>query len=165
MFEDSINEAVPTSQFLAEFKHGMSLLRPPAPAHHTIPPSYIPKDLATAVSVYVRHDAVRGPLQRPYDGPFRVVRKEPMFFIIDRNGNQESVTIDRLKVAYFDEQANHATSQVSTRSTLSPPTATLLATNLKTTSVRSPSYADVTSSTQIATRSGRTSRPPLRLVL
>ena len=113
MFEDTANLPIPTSQFLAEFKHRMNSLTPPVPAYHTQPAAYFPKDL---MSVYVRHDAVRGPLQRPYDGPFRVIRREPKFFVIDRNGHHDSVTIDRLKVAYTDEQST-ATSQALPRST------------------------------------------------
>ena len=141
MFEDPTHQKVTTSQFLSEFNDRMSLLRPPAPVHHTQPPSHILKDLASAAAVYVRHDAVRSPLQHSYDGPFCSVKKEPKFFIIDRNRHQDSVTIDRLKVAYLD---NSATCQVPT---LSTPT-----TSLKTTSTHVPSYADITSGAQTTTR-------------
>ena len=70
MFEDTANLPIPTLQFLAEFKHRMNSLTPPVPAYHTQPAAYIPKDLMLAMSVYIRHDAVRVPLQSPYDSPF-----------------------------------------------------------------------------------------------
>ena len=72
------------------FKHGCaksikSLESLPATIYHSQPPTYIPKDLASAEVFYVRQDAVRGPLQQPYDGTFREVRREPKFFFIHKN--------------------------------------------------------------------------------
>ena len=163
MFEETADSNALTSQFLTEFKDRMNRLAPPVPAHHTQPAAYVPKDLASAVSVYVRHDAVRPPLQRPYDGPFRVIRREPKFFVIDRNGHQDSVTIDRLKVAYIGEQSS-ATGQAVPPPTPSPEPLPVTSAP-PTTSGRNPSYADVASRAQTTTRFGRTSRPPARLAL
>ena len=44
----------------------------------------------------------RSPLQVPYDGLFRVLRRTDKFFALDRNGKKENVSIDRQKVAYMD---------------------------------------------------------------
>ena len=75
--------------------------------HPTVPrtrhrPSYIPPDLATCTHVFVRHDAVRKPLRPPYDGPFRVVSRTDKYFTLDLNGRQDTVSIDRLKVAHIE---------------------------------------------------------------
>ena len=45
-------------------------------------PDELPADLATARLVWVCRDAVRAPLQRPYDGPFTVVARSPRAFTI-----------------------------------------------------------------------------------
>ena len=72
----------------------------PVPAHHCLPQSYIPKDLMSAGYVFVRHDAHRSPLQPPYDGPFRVLEAGPKSFVVDIGGNQEHISVDRLKPAH-----------------------------------------------------------------
>ncbi|VDP91261.1 unnamed protein product [Echinostoma caproni] len=63
---------------------------------------FVHKDLAHCTHVWVRFDGVRKPLHPPYDGPSKVVRRESKFFIIDRNGKRDSVSLDRLKPAYPD---------------------------------------------------------------
>ena len=62
---------------------------------------FIPKDLVICPFVFVRHDAVRVPLQAPYDGPLKVLHRADKYFILDVNECQESVSIDRLKPAYM----------------------------------------------------------------
>ena len=52
--------------------------------------------------VFVRCDAVRKPLQPPYDGPFKVVNRKEKFFVIDRGGRHDTVSVDRLKAAYIE---------------------------------------------------------------
>ena len=61
--------------------------------------SYLPSDLASAHFVFVRVDAVRRPLLRPYEGPYRVVQAGPKVFTVLRNGKNWNVSIDRLKPA------------------------------------------------------------------
>lgn len=39
-------------------------------SRHGLPQTYIPKDLQSAKSVFIRHDSHRTPLQPPYNGPF-----------------------------------------------------------------------------------------------
>ena len=64
---------------------------------------FIPKDLMICPFVFVRHDAVRVPLQAPYDGPLKVLHRADKYFILDVNECQDSVSIDRLKPAYMDD--------------------------------------------------------------
>ena len=78
----------------------MHSVTPVPSSHHSRPPSHVPPALRQARSVYVRHDAVRKPLQRPYDGPFPVISAGDKYFIICKNGSPYSVSIDRLKPAY-----------------------------------------------------------------
>ena len=42
--------------------------------------------LSTATHVFIRHDAVRKPLQPPYDGPYPVIKGTDKHFTIDING-------------------------------------------------------------------------------
>lgn len=71
---------------------------------HTIPNSYIPKDLQTCKSIWLRTDRVRKPLEAPYTGPFQVLSRHEKYFTIKRSDDVHSnVSIDRLKPAYISE--------------------------------------------------------------
>ena len=59
----------------------------------------MPTALDTAALVYIRHDARRLPLQQPYDGPFAVLQRGHKAFVVNRNGQPYSVSVDRLKPA------------------------------------------------------------------
>ena len=67
--------------------------------HHSSPMSHMPTALDTAASVYIRHDARCLPLQRPYDGPFAVLQRGHKAFVVSRNGQPYSVSVDHLKPA------------------------------------------------------------------
>ena len=72
--------------------------------------------------VFVRHDAVRKPLQQPYDG----LHRSQNFFTLDQNGKQTTVSIDHLKPAHLDHstgtfQVPRDTSLTSTPLALSEP--------------------------------------------
>ena len=75
-------------------------LRPPISVqHHDLRTSYCPAALDAAAAVYLRHDAHKLPLQRPYDGPFRVLERGKKHYVINYNGSRQTVSIDRLKPA------------------------------------------------------------------
>lgn len=60
---------------------------------------YVPKSLLDAEYVFVRVDRVKTSLQSPYEGPFKVVKKLRNAFVIDRNGEQVKLNLDRLIAA------------------------------------------------------------------
>jgi hypothetical protein len=96
--QDSI---VPSSDFLLGLQSSMRVLTPKTPQLPEDRPVHLPADLATCTHVYIRHDAVKKPLQRPYDGPFRVLEREAKYFLLNQNGRQNRVSLDRLKPAFI----------------------------------------------------------------
>ena len=68
--------------------------------HHRT--SYVNPDLHSATHVFIREDFVRKPLQPPYRGPFQVIRRTDKFFVLDRNGKHDAVSVDRLKPAHVE---------------------------------------------------------------
>ena len=69
--------------------------------------THIPHTLATATHVFVRHDAVRKPLQSLYDGPFPVLERADKLFKLNIDGHKDTVSINQLKPAYLDINSPH----------------------------------------------------------
>ncbi|KAK3868788.1 hypothetical protein Pcinc_025826 [Petrolisthes cinctipes] len=67
---------------------------------------FVPSALGSAEYVWVRHDGHRRPLQRPYNGPFKVISKSSKYFTIQGPRREETVTIDRLKRAIVPSTTN-----------------------------------------------------------
>ena len=59
--------------------------------------------LGDAEYVFVRRDALHGPLQTPYTGPYRVLERHEKYFVIQCGERTESVSVDRLKAARAEQ--------------------------------------------------------------
>lgn len=125
----------PDSEFLKRLQHTMRTVMPPPPKFHGQHATYVPSNLASTGYVYLRVGSHRRPLQRPYEGPYRIIATNRKFYTLCIKGRQEKVSIDRLKPAYI------------TSTTSSP---------VKPTILTPPSHATY------VTRSGRTSQQTLR---
>ena len=167
-----------TSDFVDDLRSRMASLRPTQTSHHRSrlnEPSDDPLRRFRGVNfTYVRIDASKPPLVRPYSGPFEIVEKHEKYFVISRKGRHEKISVDRLKPAFGD----FATQNPAEPSTLSdrlfklaeysrpnefptPPAETA------TKSVSRPSYRDAlvappTAAHPVVTRSGRVSVPVSR---
>eukprot|EP00731_Ephydatia_muelleri_P009752 Em0005g338a len=73
--------------------------------------------LSTATHVFIRHDAVRKPLQPPYDGPYPVLKRTDKHFTVDIKGRQDTVSVNRLKPAHLDNEPAHPVLQTPPMST------------------------------------------------
>ncbi|BHF76259.1 hypothetical protein SprV_0501935700 [Sparganum proliferum] len=83
--------------------------------------SPIPPDLDKCDFVLVRHGAVRRPLQQPYDGPYKVLRRSDKDVVIDRNGKTDTVSVDRFKPAYIDDSDHSSPQHCTPPQTVMPP--------------------------------------------
>ena len=123
----------------------MAKLTPTATTWHSKSTFYIPRDLANSSHVLMRLDHVRKPLEQPYAGPYKVLKRQPKYFQLEIRGKQVNVSIDRLKPAYITKDAN-----ISTSSSVFPSSPPALTT----------SAPASTSPPEKTTRSGRTVRFP-----
>ena len=71
-------------------------------SRHVSAASSIPLDLKHTRFVFVHHDPHRSPLQRPYDGPNKVLQSGDKTFTPDIRGRKETILMDRLKLAHVD---------------------------------------------------------------
>ena len=88
------------STFAEELHKHFRALKPTPGARHGERKTFIFKELATSSHVFVRHDAVRRPLQPPYDGPFKVVRIDERTFLVNIRGREVTISVERLKPAF-----------------------------------------------------------------
>ena len=97
----------------------MRQLRPVSPRPQS-PAFHMPSNLYTCTYVFVRHDAVRKPLDPPYDGPYKVLCRQAKCFVFDINGHRKTITIDRLKPAFLESHLLPATSLITSASSSAP---------------------------------------------
>ena len=71
-------------------------------SRHGAPAFRVPPGLRSVDFVFVRHDAHRGPLRPPYDGPFRVLQRGDKSLVVDVGGRPETISVDRVKPAHLD---------------------------------------------------------------
>ncbi|XP_066946106.1 uncharacterized protein [Macrobrachium rosenbergii] len=75
-----------------------------APCHKTFTDrtiTYSPPALDSCAYVFVRVDACRLPLTRPYREPHRVIRRTAKAYLLDIHGREDWLTIDRLEPAFL----------------------------------------------------------------
>ena len=125
---DQMSDQTTYAKQLKSVMQGLQAAPTRQPQHRQ---TYISIDLTTCTHVFIRHDAVRKPLQPPYDGPFLVVKRSPKFYTIDYNGKPTMISLDRLKPAHLDSTPSDSPQQPlrtsplpSSSSPPSPPTRT-----------------------------------------
>ncbi|XP_015121462.1 uncharacterized protein LOC107044182 [Diachasma alloeum] len=103
-----VSEELPADPnfFLEKFREHIRKVRPSSTAHHIKSGCFLQKNLYTSTHVFVRIDAIRKPLEPPYSGPHRVVKRiDDRKFVIDLNGTEKSISVDRLKPAYLSKES------------------------------------------------------------
>lgn len=88
-------------EYVTQFRTSMNHLRPVPASRHSEPHVFIHKELANCTHVFVRIDAVRRPLQTPYEGPFKVIRRNQKNFQLQWADRKVTVSIDRVKPAFL----------------------------------------------------------------
>ena len=86
---------------LANLRVEVSRLQPTPTSAHRNPKTFIPGELATATHVFVRRGGVQPSLSAPYEGPFRVVSRNPAgYYVRLSRGRTERIALSRLKPAH-----------------------------------------------------------------
>lgn len=90
------------TDFLPQLRAKVGGLAPVPTTRHGTKRTSVPAQLNDSHFVFLRRDAHRTPLERPYEGPFRVLSRSAKTFQLDMGGRPETVTVDRLKPAHLD---------------------------------------------------------------
>ncbi|GFY53805.1 integrase catalytic domain-containing protein [Trichonephila inaurata madagascariensis] len=89
------------SEFVQQLKQTMHNLKPVPTSSHGRKTVFVHPELSQCTHVFLRHDAIRKPLQTPYDGPFVVVKRSEKLITQQRQGKEICVSIDRVKPAFM----------------------------------------------------------------
>ena len=94
----------------------MSRLKSTMQKLHATPPCISQRATCVSLSLYlcthvfIQHNAVRKPLQTPYDGPYKVLDR---YYMADINGQKSNIFLDRLKPAYIESSTAESTDPLS----------------------------------------------------
>ena len=91
-----------TSDYVTQLKSFMQQLQATPTHAHSNRPTHNSDDLSLSSYVFVHHDSIRKLLQQPYDGPFKILKRTDKHFTVDIKGQQEVISVDRLKPAHLE---------------------------------------------------------------
>lgn len=102
--------------FKEQLREHMKTVRATLSAHHTKMKTFTHKDLYTfKTHVFVRVDAVRRPLEQPYQGPFEVIKRpSDRVFSVNFKGIPTTISVERLKPAFREATIEWQQQQQST---------------------------------------------------
>ena len=92
----------PAQESPLKFRGNIQTNFPRPASSHSSTATFVPQSLMTAKYAYVRRDGTKGPLQRPYTGPYAVLTPGDKTFLLDIGGRTERISVDRLKPAFYD---------------------------------------------------------------
>lgn len=89
--------------FLENLRQTIRSIRPCPVTHHCKDKSFYYQQLNDCSHVFIRVDSTKKPLEPPYEGPFKIIRRiSDRVFEIDVNGKPTTVSTERLKPAFFE---------------------------------------------------------------
>ncbi|GFS29691.1 integrase catalytic domain-containing protein [Trichonephila inaurata madagascariensis] len=90
------------SEFAQQLKQTMHNLKPVPTSSHGRKTVFVHPELSQCTHVFLLHDAIRKPLQPPYDGPFAVVKRSlKNSSLCSDKAKKICVSIDRVKPAFM----------------------------------------------------------------
>ena len=101
MFTPVNNSSTDLSSYISRLRTYFTK-QPPMATRPQTTPTHVPQNIDKWTHVFVRNDTVRGPLNSPYLGPFKILSRTKKHFKLDMNGRTEIVSVDRLKKAHFE---------------------------------------------------------------
>jgi len=90
------------STYLTRLKFIMQHTTPALVRSHPATKTYVSDELLRCTHVFVWHDAIRKPLQSPYDRPYKVLNRNDKHFTLQLQDRTDTISLDRLKPAYMD---------------------------------------------------------------
>ncbi|GFW30122.1 integrase catalytic domain-containing protein [Trichonephila clavipes] len=93
-------QSISTSDFVDRLRTHISRLRPVPASCHARGTPFVFKDKETCTYAMLRDDSIQGALQPPYSGPYRILQRIGMVFVLRIVTKEVRVSVDHLKPAY-----------------------------------------------------------------
>ncbi|XP_070525980.1 uncharacterized protein [Cardiocondyla obscurior] len=92
-----------SAKFLTNYQRFIQTIKPVPTSHHsTVKPFQYPK-LSTCIHVFKRVDTIRKPLQPPYTGPHKIIKRlNDKTYVIKIDELEKVVSTDSLKPAFLE---------------------------------------------------------------
>lgn len=100
-FFEAPKSQIDPDTFVTNLQDYMKKLQPLRTNSYPNQKIFVHKDLKSCTHVFVRIDRVKKALEKPYEGPFRVVEKFDKYFAVHIKDKPVHISIDRLKPAYM----------------------------------------------------------------
>lgn len=89
--------------YARELRQLFRALKPAPASNHSSHKPFVYPDLQSCTHVFCRLEKIRKPLDQPYTGPHRVIRRvSDRIFVLDMNGSERTISTDCLKPAYLE---------------------------------------------------------------
>lgn len=89
------------NDFVTRLREHMTHLTPQPASNHSTKAVFVHDDLKTATYVFVRKDAARRSLEKPYTGPHKVISRNDKTITVEFNRGPVTISIDRAKPAFM----------------------------------------------------------------
>ena len=93
--------STPDTEELHDLRKRVAEFAPCKQTHRQKSSTYISGELPKASHAFVRVDAHRHPLSRPYIGPYQILQRKPNAYQLEINGKLDWISLNRLKPAYL----------------------------------------------------------------
>ena len=102
-FDRSVAHEPQPQDFLEQQQAYLNNFRYTLPRMLTSRPTYTDPKLQSCTHVFIRNNTHTGPLDQPRVGLYPVIKRGVRTFVVLRNGEHYTISVDRLKVAYLME--------------------------------------------------------------
>lgn len=154
------------NEFLDQLRSNMNQIKPvQTPLHGSPKKLFVHPELQRCDYVFVRVDSVKKNLQRPYNGPYKVLSRSDKTFQLEMNKDLiKWISIDRLKPSFLLNVSDDTTNKINSDSKTNGDSKTINGDSRRNDDTKS--ETDISVQPEVkpnsVTRSGRIIKPPVK---
>lgn len=115
------SKLVHQSDFVEILKKQMAAIKPVQASNHAKEKPFVHNNMSESTHVFVRQDLVKPALSTPYEGPFKVLKRNNKYFTVEIKQKPVNISIDRLKPAFLDNEQELSSESIKSRNSKKGP--------------------------------------------